>query len=341
MVSFLPCLAMEKEKSLTDADKALLKAAHENNNAGIIEALNNGAHVNIQDQDGNTALHYAMRHGNFGMFNILDKAYASPFTLNNYQKWPLVYLNHHKTNFLNQFLIVYSTLDSVLGDEIYLHLKKNKQINAQDFDKKPIKEIFSFYASTIGKHEKNFTSDFYEEFSAFIGNFILTELGEITDKKIQKEESIDPWLSFSNLSAAQKKASHLLQTVKLMNCCADSLIGKPLTTGKKFYDGLSLNAKEFTKWKSTQLIAIYFGKLQSIIEDPKGYYDEMDRLLYFADQQDEESKTPQITKIPLYNLLDTPEDQQRSNYIVANAPKSAIKPEQFALAFTAFARLRK
>ena len=354
LINMLPCLAMEKEKPLTDADKALLKAADENNCEGIIEALKNGANVNTQDQDKNTALHKAIQHGNYELFQALCNGKLNPCIVNKYDHYPIFYIDD-KLDFLHQYNLIALTIDRAILDQISYKLKSDKKIKQKDVA--PLKhrdELIILFNKTIGKKQKSFYCKFYCIFFYTIYDYILGAL-EDCSKKIVRTKDIDPALPFFDLTLAQKKASHLLHVLKIINTVAYITLNKPLTTVE---NGKPLTKDEearaafglFGDLKSIPemgLAGLYGLQLKNIVDNPTKYVEKIRQKLIIALKADE-LKQFGLKFVPVVTLLqngahflNTPIDEQRMLFIVDDAPKSEIKPAEFALAFTSFARLRK
>lgn len=353
-ISFLPCLAMEKEKKpLTKADSALLKAAHDNDCLKVAEALKNGANVNSTDIDENSPLHYAIQNGNYELFETLNNKTLIPFILNKYSHCPLFYLDS-RFPFIQQWRIVYTTIKKSIVIDV-LDQFKNKKI-----DKEKINEITSIdsliacFKEAPDKKETHFHCLLFENFFYVTCAYILLALDDRREKMISKMYTIDPLLPYSDISSIQKKASHLLQTLKIIITAAHEIVKKPLTTQR--------NGMPFTKDKQmqksfdffnnfkcipeTSLAGAYGLQLKSIIEHQESYVAEIKLKRDFAIKQEGYRKyishlIPLVIKEQARYLPNTVHDRYRMEYIVANAPKSDIKPQQFALAFTTFARLRR
>ena len=354
--SFLPCLAMEKEKPLTDVDKTLLKAADENNCPNVIEALKNGANVNAQDQDKNTALHKAIQRGNYELFQALCNGQIDPLLYdgqldphikNRYGFHPIFYLDD-KIKFLHQFNIIAFTINKAIYNQALDKLATTKNIRNNKFDLiKNRNEIINLFNTTIGKKQKSFHCPFYNHFLYEVCDYIQLALLALEDHPDKKAYliNLDPLLPYFDLKLAQKKVSHLLQILKIINTIAFTPLNKPLDTISIFKDedwfGQLKNHQE------TVLISLYGMQVKTIVDNPIKYVNEIKQKLTHA-QAEEKHHHLALTFTSIVTLLqnglhlrNTPDDEQRMRVIVDTAPASDIKSEQFALAFTTFARLRK
>ena len=341
--SFLPSIAMEKEKQLTKADKALLDAADKNNLSAAIAALKDGADVNAQDQDENTALHKAIQHENYTLVEALFNKKLDPCIVNKYGHYPLLYISD-KMSFLHQYNITAFTTSKAIRNQIKEDLITSKKVNQKKLNQiGEGDQLIAFFNKTIGKKKKHFKCAFYSMFFYQVAKYILIALEDSPEKAASKFD-LDPSLPYFDLSLAQKKVSHLLRILKIINSIGYTTLHKPLAISKNNNSGIFILFSNFKTSPNAGLISIYGLQVKTIIDNPTKYIHEIKQKLILEDKlQWLASASIRIVTLlhdgahlPSFNA-----DKNRIQFIVANAPESLIKPELFASAFTSFAQYRK
>ena len=357
IINFLPCHAMQKERVSIHTNNALKKAVRENNHLIVHKALKNSANINAQDQDGNSALHYAMYNGNFSIIHTLHKANANSFIDNKYRNSPLLYLNIDMPLF-EQSIVIADATKKGISRQMYNDLKKNNEVNQEKLNKvHDHDELAELFNKVIGKEETKYYPIFYKDFLRQVNTFILLALEDKT-KKVATTLDLDPLLPYFDLSLAQKKASQLIQILKIMNTISLNFFKKSLSISEKVYTFHFNRLPELTKDGTTSLIALYIYQIKTIVDDPIFYKRDTNKKitraynLYAAERSQWLASTfiriATLSQEKAYkfkqewaHLPSFDQDKVRMLKIVNNAPGSSIKPKQFALAFTSFAYHRE
>lgn len=292
--TFWPSVAMEKqnvlindlmallsvgEKTPSDLDAKYRAAVKADDYNETLKTLHAGAHVDVSDENGNTALHDAMRNGNFKICDLLRSKEAWPSAQNLYGNFPIFYLNE-SMHLKEQIDLIEDIMQKMIHDQMFGDLLKTKIIQSpaeiKDYEK--LRERFN---ETIGKKQEKY---FVGSYNAFLQNVVKFIMAAIPNHPgdVVAVLHLDPSLPYRDPSLAQKKANHLITIIKVMNVTVLSFLKKPLTISKETYKKCFGDLAGLKKEDSTKLASVYLEKLKDIVDHPEQYKEEMEQQKTFA-----------------------------------------------------------
>lgn len=235
-----------------DANKNLLAAASNNTFDLAIKALKDGANIDIQNEKGETALHYAMKNANAQMIQLLIDNKASLYKENNDNYMPLLCLKYNVEE--NTKITIVKSITKLVIAQVHEHEKKLRDELIEPKNNFPYLD-FNNYCYP----------QFYEKFINGIIIAVRQQHFKILNSRMLKEVETDS--SIIDKKVFELTIEHSLDTVKLLSFYIQKALNRNPKLGLEIsFDYYDLEFNGFDLGTSSMK------KLCNIINKPQEYY---------------------------------------------------------------------